>query len=98
MPIIALLTGTIGWKINNVYPLSFKSHCLIIWYIDGEDIKRISGPHVAARAMNIVTYLVAGSEWAPTPELNGPFPLQFEIDYIRAYQRDTYLGNGLYPQ
>ena len=70
---------------------------LMIWYIDGEEIKRISGPQTAARAMNIVTYLVAGSGWAPTPDANGEFPLTYEIDYIRAYQRDSYIGNGLYP-
>jgi len=70
---------------------------LIIWYIDGQEIKRISGPQVGRRAMNIVANLVTGSEWAPTPDLeNGP-PLQLEIDYIRAYQRDVYNGNGLYP-
>ncbi|MFK7860501.1 MAG: family 16 glycosylhydrolase [Granulosicoccus sp.] len=70
---------------------------LVIWYIDGEEVKRISGPQVGARAMNIVTYLVTGSGWAPTPDINGPLPLMFEIDYIRAYQRDAYLSNGLYP-
>ena len=71
---------------------------LIIWYIDGREIRRLSGPQVGARAMNIVTYLVAGSAWAPTPDAAGPFPLQLQIDYIRAYQRDAYVGNGLYPQ
>ena len=71
---------------------------LMIWYIDGQEIKRITGPQSAARAMNIVTYLVAGSGWAPTPDANGQFPLQFQIDYIRAYQRGNYIGNGLYPQ
>lgn len=71
---------------------------LVIWYIDGEEVKRLTGPQVAARAMNIVTYLVAGSGWAPTPDASGPFPLKLEIDYIRAYQRAGYLGNGLYPQ
>ena len=71
---------------------------LVIWYIDGEEIKRLSGPQVAAQGMDIVTYLVTGSAWAPTPDLNGPFPIRYEIDYIRAYQRDIYLGNGLYPE
>ncbi|MFK7996620.1 MAG: family 16 glycosylhydrolase [Granulosicoccus sp.] len=71
---------------------------LIIWYIDGEEVKRVTGPQVGARSMNIVTYLVAGSGWAPTPDANGPFPLTMEIDYIRAYQRDAYIGSGLYPQ
>ncbi len=71
---------------------------LVIWYIDGQEVKRLSGPQVGRQQMNIVAYLVAGSAWAPTPDLNADnFPLQLEIDYIRAYQRDAYNGNGLYP-
>ncbi len=71
---------------------------LVIWYIDGQEIKRLSGPQVGRQQMNIVAYLVAGSAWAPTPDLTADnFPLQLEIDYIRAYQRDAYNGNGLYP-
>ena len=71
---------------------------LVIWYIDGQEIKRLSGPQVGARAMNIVTYLVTGSGWAPTPDLTVPAPIKLEIDYIRAYQRDAYRTNGLYPE
>ena len=72
---------------------------LVIWYIDGKEIKRLSGPQVSRQAMNIVTYLVAGSGWAPTPDLEGgTFPIRYEIDYIRAWQRDAYDTNGLYPQ
>lgn len=71
---------------------------LVIWYIDGKEIKRLSGPQVSRQGMNIVTYLVAGSGWAPTPDIaGGSFPIQYEIDYIRAYQRSAYDGNGLYP-
>ncbi len=72
---------------------------LVIWYIDGKEIKRLSGPLVGRQQMNIVTYLVSGSAWAPTPDRNADiFPLQFEIDYIRAYQRPVFVGNGLYPE
>ncbi|MEE9321430.1 MAG: family 16 glycosylhydrolase [Granulosicoccus sp.] len=72
---------------------------LVIWYIDGKEIKRLSGVQVSRQQMNIVTYLVAGSGWAPTPDVNADiFPLQYEIDYIRAYQRPAYNGNGLYPE
>jgi len=71
---------------------------LVIWYIDGEEVKRLSGPQVGRQQMNIVAYLVAGSGWAPTPDRTADiFPLQLEIDYIRAYQRDAYKTNGLYP-
>jgi len=71
---------------------------LIVWYIDGKEIKRITGPQVGRQELNIVTYLVAGSAWAPTPSSDDDiYPLQYKIDYIRAYQRPEYNGNGLYP-
>ncbi|MBX2884446.1 MAG: family 16 glycosylhydrolase, partial [Granulosicoccus sp.] len=65
---------------------------LVIWYIDGQEVKRLSGPQIGRQSMNIVTYLVTGSEWAPTPDTTADnFPLTFEIDYIRVYQRDPYI-------
>ncbi len=70
---------------------------LVIWYIDGREVKRLTGPQIGRRAMNIVTYLVTGSGWAPTPNAEGPFPIIYEIDYIRAWQRPPYNTNGLYP-
>jgi beta-glucanase (GH16 family) len=70
---------------------------LVIWYIDGIEVKRMTGPQVARQQMNIVTYLVAGSSWAPTPILGESFPMQYEIDYIKAYQRPPFNTNGLYP-
>lgn len=71
---------------------------LVIWYIDGVEIKRMTGPQVSRQPMNIVTYLVSGSAWAPTPDVNDPdlFPLRYEIDYIRAYQRNAYQGTSSY--
>ena len=64
---------------------------LVIWYIDGVEVKRLSGPQVSRQGMNIVTYLVAGSGWAPTPNIDGGiFPLKYEIDYIKAYQRSPF--------
>lgn len=72
---------------------------LVIWYIDGVEIKRMTGPQVGRQQMNIVAYLVSGSAWAPTPDVDADiYPLQFEIDYIRAYQRSPYDTNGLYPE
>jgi hypothetical protein len=50
------------------------------------------GPQVSRQPMNIVNYLVAGSGWAPTPDVSDAslFPIQFEADYIRVYQRDAF--------
>ena len=71
---------------------------LVVWYIDGVEVKRLFGPQVSRRPMNIVNYLVAGSGWAPTPDVSNEslFPLQFEADYIRVYQRGDYIGNAQY--
>jgi len=41
---------------------------LIIWYIDGVEVKRLHGPQVGRRQMNIVTYLVTGSNWTKAPD------------------------------
>ena len=72
---------------------------LIVWYIDGREVRRLTGPQVARQPMNIVTYLVAGSGWAPTPDASDPdlFPLRYEIDWIRAWQRPPYVANGVVP-
>jgi len=69
---------------------------LVVWYIDGKEVKRITGPMVSRQPMNIVNYLVAGSGWAPTPDVSNPeiFPLEFKVDYIRVYQRDAYKGTA----
>lgn len=65
---------------------------LVVWYIDGREIKRMFGPQVSRQPMNLVSYLVAGSSWAPTPDITDPalFPIQLEVDYFRVYQRDAF--------
>jgi len=39
------------------------------------------------QSMNIILYLVTGSAWAPRPADDAPFPLEIEVDYVRAYKR-----------
>ena len=67
---------------------------LVVWYIDGIEVKRLFGPQVSRQPMNIVNYLVAGSGWAPTPDISDEtiFPIQLEADYIRVYQREAFKG------
>ena len=73
---------------------------LVVWYIDGREVKRLTGPMVSRQPMNIVNYLVTGSAWAPTPDTSNPddFPLQYKTDYIRVYQRDAYRGTATFQQ
>ena len=65
---------------------------LVVWYINGIEVKRLRGPQIGRQPMNIVNYLVSGSGWAPTPDISQPdnFPLQMDIDYIRVFQREAY--------
>lgn len=65
---------------------------LVIWYIDGEEVQRMTGPQVARQSMNIILYLVTGSAWAVRPADNAPFPLEVEIDYVRAFKRKPWGG------
>ena len=69
---------------------------LIIWYVDGVEIQRLTGPQVGRQPMNIINYLVAGSAWAPTPDASDPdvFPMVMEVDYIRVMQRNAFFGAG----
>lgn len=59
---------------------------LIIWYIDGVEIRRITGPRVSDEPMNIIAQLVIGSEWIGAPTAS-QIPAIYEIDYIHAWQK-----------
>ena len=59
---------------------------LVIWYIDGVEVRRLEGVRVSDEPMNIVTQLVMGSVWIGDPD-PASVPAVMEIDYIRAYQR-----------
>ncbi len=59
---------------------------LVIWYIDGVEVRRMVGPRVSDEPMNIVAHLVLGSEWIGAPT-DSVLPAVFEIDYIKAWQR-----------
>ncbi len=71
---------------------------LVVWYIDGIEVKRMFGPQVSRQPMNLVNYLVAGSGWAPTPDASDEtlFPIQLEADYIRVYQREAFKGTAYF--
>jgi len=59
---------------------------LIVWYIDGEEVRRLTGVRVSDEPMNIVAQLVVGSEWIGEPD-PASLPKTFEIDYIKAWQK-----------
>lgn len=59
---------------------------LVIWYIDGQEVQRLTGPRVSDEPMNIIAQLVVGSEWIGAPTA-ASIPAVFEIDYIRVWQQ-----------
>jgi beta-glucanase (GH16 family) len=59
----------------------------IIWYIDGQEVFRHSGEGVPHVEMCIIANLAIGGNWPGPPDSTTTFPGEFEIDYIRAYQR-----------
>ncbi|PID61759.1 MAG: hypothetical protein CSB44_05880 [Gammaproteobacteria bacterium] len=61
---------------------------LMVWFIDGQEVQRVSGPAVARQRSYITAYLVMGSNWTPRPDPADPdFSSPMEIDWIRAWQR-----------
>ncbi|MFK7858767.1 MAG: family 16 glycosylhydrolase [Granulosicoccus sp.] len=58
---------------------------LIVWYIDGREVRRLTGPMVPRQSMSLVNFLAVGSAGKAATS---------EIDYVRVYQRDVYLGTS----
>jgi len=60
---------------------------LLVYFVDGVEVKRIEGDIVSDEQMYIIANLAVGG-WFPGPaDETTPFPAKFEIDYIRVYQR-----------
>ena len=60
---------------------------LVVWYVDGQEVRRLTGPRVSDQPMDIVAQLVVGSPSFAGPATGTTFPVAYEIDYIRAWQR-----------
>ena len=58
---------------------------LVVWYIDGREVRRLAGVRVSDEPMNIIAQLVIGSIWIGEPAASA-IPATLEIDYIRAWQ------------
>ena len=60
---------------------------LIIFFIDGVEVHRISDPMVSNQDMYLIANLALGGWWAGKPDGSTPFPGRYEIDYIRVYRQ-----------
>lgn len=63
----------------------------IIWYLDGVEARRISAADytIPNQAMYVIANLATGGNWPGSPDNSTPFPAEFELDYIRVYQKDA---------
>jgi beta-glucanase (GH16 family) len=73
---------------------------VITYYIDGIERHKISDPKVSQQDMYIIANTALGGWWPGSPNTSTPFPGEFEIDYIRAYQKvgphdDPPLNDGI---
>lgn len=60
---------------------------VLIYYIDGVEQHRIIDPNVSSQEMYIIANTAVGGWWPGSPDATTPFPGEYEIDYIRAYQK-----------
>ena len=60
----------------------------ITFYIDGIERHSISDPNVSAQEMYIIANTAIGGWWPGSPDESTVFPAEYEIDYIRAYQKN----------
>jgi beta-glucanase (GH16 family) len=65
---------------------------LVVWYLDGREVKRFSGTAVTATPMYLLANLAVGGYWPGNPDATTPFPSTMSIDSIRVYQR---VANGV---
>ena len=63
----------------------------IVWYVDGIEARRISANDytIPNQAMYVIANLATGGNWPGSPDSTTPFPAEYELDYIRVYQKDA---------
>jgi beta-glucanase (GH16 family) len=70
---------------------------LLIWYIDGVERHRVTGPTVPSQPMYLLVNLAVGGYWPGNPDANTPFPSRMEVDYVRVYKRTDGATDSAHP-
>lgn len=61
----------------------------LIFYVDSVEVHRVIDSNVSQQEMYILANTAVGGWWAGPPDSSTPFPGEYKIDYIRAYQKIT---------
>ena len=59
----------------------------IVWYVDGVERWRYTGPGIPQEAMYLMLNLAVGGSWPGPPDATTVFPSYFDVDYVRVWQR-----------
>lgn len=59
----------------------------ITWYVDGVKTHVYESDKVSNEDMYLLINLALGGTWGASPDSSTPFPAQYQIDYVRAYQK-----------
>jgi beta-glucanase (GH16 family) len=84
------------WKADEDFSGDFHTFAvdwqpdMVIWYVDGiERARSATIADIESKPMYIIANLAVGGDWAGSPDDTTVFPADFEIDYIRVWQKET---------
>jgi parallel beta-helix repeat protein len=60
---------------------------VLIFYVDGIERWRYTGPGIPNEAEYLVLNLAVGGDYDGPPDASTPFPSYFDVDYVRVWQR-----------
>jgi MYXO-CTERM domain-containing protein len=61
----------------------------VIWYVDDVERFQHAGPGVPQVNMYVIANLAIGGGWPGAPDGTTPFPANYDVDYIRVYERSA---------
>ena len=72
----------------HTYAVEWKPGTLV-FYVDGVEQHRVVDPKVSQQEMYVIANTAICGWWPGSPDETTPFPAEFQIDYIRVYQKTT---------
>lgn len=57
----------------------------LVYYVDGQEVWRITGEQVPSEPMYLVANLAVGGNYPGTPEPTTEFPATYAVDYVRVW-------------
>jgi beta-glucanase (GH16 family) len=61
---------------------------MLVWYVDGVVRHYTTDPQmIPSKAMYLIANLAVGGDWPGSPDSTTTFPADFQLDYIRVWQR-----------